>query len=257
MHKSELSNKLPSCVFCAIVNMESGQSCAMHSHACTEIVWYIGGSGSLIQAKERMDYESGYLSIYQPGMQHRDECKEASSQLCVGVHGGGAGDLPAGMWETDSATISVLSQMQNEISHSDAWSKERLHILTQWLLLELKRQLVHTADTHASVPKQVQKARNIIDTRYAEVLTISGIASECFANPDYLRQLFVEWVGEAPMRYLIRKRIEVACDLLRLNQDKTAAIAARVGIANPFYFSRLFRQHMGKSPKQYRSEHKG
>ncbi len=57
------------------------------------------------------------------------------------------------------------------------------------------------------------------------------------------------------MRYLIRKRLESACDLLRLNQETTRRIAARVGIENPYYFSRLFRNRFGLTPTQYRARY--
>jgi len=72
-------------------------------------------------------------------------------------------------------------------------------------------------------------------------------------NQDYLRQLFVKYVGEPSQRYLIRRRLEAACDLLRLNQERTAVIARRVGFANAYYFSRLFRQRLGTTPSQYRA----
>jgi AraC-like DNA-binding protein len=84
---------------------------------------------------------------------------------------------------------------------------------------------------------------------------VAGVAAELGVGSDYLRQAFVKWVDEPPIRYLIRKRLEAACDLLRLNQEKTADIAERVGIPNPYYFSRLFRQRMGCTPSDYRARY--
>jgi len=49
--------------------------------------------------------------------------------------------------------------------------------------------------------------------------------------------------------------MEHACDLLRLNQETTTRIAARVSIENPYYFSRLFRHRFGIPPTQYRAQY--
>jgi AraC-like DNA-binding protein len=229
----------------------------MHTHACTEIVWYRDCSGWLPQGEERLRYEPGSLAIYQPWLNHGDECEKGGSQLCVGISGGGADRLPVGMWQVDETTRNVLVQMCDGLDAHDHWRQKRLNLLSGWLTLELGRQFDNKLASESREPFHVEAARRILDTRYAESLSMTGIAAELSINADYLRQLFVEWVGEPPLRHLIRKRLEAACDLLRLNQESTAAIAKRVGIPNPHYFNRLFRQRLGTTPGQYRARYTG
>ena len=253
MHKSEISGRLSTCMFAVEMTMTDGQTCFMHTHVCTEIVWYRDCRGWLPQGDERLRYEDGSVAVYQPWLEHGDECEKGGRQVCVGINGPAAETLPPGMWQADENTVRVLEQIQSLLDSYDDWRQPRLDRLADWLVLELQRQVASEPVRGPGEPYHVAAARQILDTRFAEPLAIAEIAKELSINVDYLRQLFVEWVGEPPIRYLIRKRLEAACDLLRLNQEKTAAIAARVGIPNPYYFSRLFRQRLGCTPSQYRN----
>ncbi|MHC4884352.1 MAG: helix-turn-helix domain-containing protein [Planctomycetota bacterium] len=254
MHKSEVISDAARCEFAAELTMDDGQTCFMHTHACTEVIWYVDCSGWLPQGGDRLQYGPGSVAIYQPGEEHGDECENGGTQLCLGVTGGTAGELPAGMWLADELTDRVLVEIRQVLSTYDDWRQERLNALAAWLVLELTRQVSSEPVSGPQEPYHVTEAKRIMDTRFAEPLSIAEMAEDLRINVDYLRQLFVKWVGEPPMRYLIRKRLEAACDLLRLNQEKTADIAARVGIPKPHYFSRLFRQRMGVPPGQYRSQ---
>ncbi len=235
--------------------MVGGQSCFLHTHACTEIIWYRGCTGILPQGDERLPYGDGDVAVYQPGILHGDECAAGGSQICIGVSGGRTGELQAGLWPADAPTRSVLTQLREQLDRHDEWRQERLNWLCGWLVLELRRQLDRHHAEGPRPPYPVVAARRIFDTRFAEPITIGGVAAELSINPDYLRQLFVQWVGESPVKYLIRKRLGCACDLLRLNQESNRQIAARVGIDNPYYFSRLFRQRFNMTPSHYRARY--
>lgn len=255
IHKSEAPIAPSACLFAAELRVAVGQTCFLHTHACTELVWYRNCAGWLPQGSERYRYRSGDIGIYQPGVRHGDECERAGVQVCVGVTGAGVEALPAGVWRADPAARAAFAQVVRAMGQRDAARQARLDLLCGWLVLELRRQLTAPAEDRARAPLAVTRARRLLDTRFTEGLSIAGIAAALAIHPDYLRQLFLKWTGETPMRYLIRKRLEAACDLLRLNQESTARIAARVGVANPFYFSRLFRGRFGCTPTQYRARY--
>jgi AraC-like DNA-binding protein len=257
MHTSESLTPPPQCLFAAELHMQDGQDCFMHSHACTEIIWFRGCKGWLLQHGERLRYSDGDIGIYQPGEEHGDACEAGGIQMCVGVNGSGAEKLAAGIWPADASTLTALERLRSELERHDAWQQGRLNLLSGCVVMELSRQIAAQAGESSRAPYAVQAARRIFDTRFSEPLTVAGVTAELGVGPDYLRQAFVKWVGEPPIRYLIRKRLDAACDLLRLNQEPAARIAERVGIPNPYYFSRLFRQRMGTTPTQYRNRHAG
>lgn len=237
--------------------IRAGQACSLHTHACTEIVWYRGCRGRLPLGDALEPYEDGDISVYQPWLRHGDESETAGNQVCVGLRGGRAEEIPPGVWKPDPSARAALASIHAVLDTYDDWRQQRLDILGSWLILELHRQKAGAPRHGGEEPYHVAAARRILDTRFAEPLSISGLAQELSISADYLRQLFVHWVGEPPVRYLIRKRLEAACDLLRLNQESVATVAERVGISNPYYFSRLFRQRMGMTPSRYRAQYAG
>jgi AraC-like DNA-binding protein len=255
MHKSESTQSPPTCLFAINHRTSSKRPNFMHSHACTEIIWYRRCTGCLIQNDQPLQYKDGNVAIYQPGSKHIDACRTRGTQMCIGVTGARAHLLQEGMWQTDENTQAVLQAIHRQIDQPDDWQRERLNWMAGWLTVELSRQIQAQRTCEESQPHHVTVARQICDTRFAERLTVAGISEELSVNPDYLRQMFSKWVGVSPLGYLINKRLNTACDLLRLNQESTRQIAARVGIDNPYYFSRLFKKRFGMSPTQYRNQY--
>ena len=255
MHRTELSLQSPTCLFALNQHITVNHPSFKHSHVCTEIIWYQQCTGCLIQNSQSLPYKDGNVAIYQPGSEHVDACQTEGTQMCIGVTGTRSHLLQEGMWQADQITRTVLRHLHRQINQPDDWQKERLNWMSGWLVLELARQ-IHTQDTsEESPPYHVTAARQIFDTRFAEPLTIADVSEELSINQDYLRQLFNKWVGISPLNYLINKRLNAACDLLRLNQESTYQIAAQVGIENPYYFSRLFKKRLGVSPTQYRNRY--
>ena len=54
--------------------------------------------------------------------------------------------------------------------------------------------------------------------------------------------------------YMIRKRVERACELLKSGNDDIQDISEKVGFSSRSYFGEVFRQIMGISPGEYRKE---
>ncbi len=63
---------------------------------------------------------------------------------------------------------------------------------------------------------------------------------------------FAELVGQAPLAYLIHRRMWLAAELLRTQSLGLSEVAERVGYDSKAAFSRTFKKHMGIAPGQYR-----
>ena len=68
-----------------------------------------------------------------------------------------------------------------------------------------------------------------------------------------LADRFRHLLGEPPMQYLTRWRLEVAAQLLRDTDDGIAAIASRVGYESEAAFNRAFKRHAGEPPATWRN----
>jgi len=82
--------------------------------------------------------------------------------------------------------------------------------------------------------------------------TVDTLAHAAGTSRATLGRRFVAEVGEPPLAYLARARMQEASQLLRSSGDALAAIAARVGYDSEFAFNRAFRRAFGTPPGEYR-----
>ncbi|MEJ1977118.1 MAG: helix-turn-helix transcriptional regulator [Acetobacteraceae bacterium] len=65
-------------------------------------------------------------------------------------------------------------------------------------------------------------------------------------------ELFMETVGEPPLRYLHRWRLAMASDLLRTSNLPVREIAHSIGYESEAAFSRAFKTMFGTTPRETR-----
>ncbi|GAB2477963.1 AraC family transcriptional regulator [Jatrophihabitans fulvus] len=82
--------------------------------------------------------------------------------------------------------------------------------------------------------------------------TLAALADTAGVSRATFARRFAEAVGEPPMAFLTRWRLDLAADLLRESDDTLEAVARRVGYATPYALSTAFRRAHGVSPRDYR-----
>ncbi len=98
------------------------------------------------------------------------------------------------------------------------------------------------------------RAREILETQYFEVWTIKRLAREVGCNRSVLEEAFVRLTGMTIHTFLVRRRVNAACDLLVRTSEGIKKIAERVGFTEPTLI-RQFRRITGMSPTKYRRSH--
>ncbi|NUR27689.1 MAG: AraC family transcriptional regulator [Catenulispora sp.] len=84
--------------------------------------------------------------------------------------------------------------------------------------------------------------------------TVDALADHVGVSRATLSRRFTSLVGEPPLAYLTRWRLEIAARRLRETTEPVAAIAAAVGYTSEFAFSRAFKRHRRQPPSRYRAE---
>jgi AraC-like DNA-binding protein len=87
--------------------------------------------------------------------------------------------------------------------------------------------------------------------------TLDALGREAGLSRSALAERFTSLVGEPPIQYLARWRMQVAAGLLTTTHDGTAAIGARVGYASEAAFSRAFKKVVGVPPATWRRRRSG
>jgi AraC-like DNA-binding protein len=104
-----------------------------------------------------------------------------------------------------------------------------------------------------SVPIYIhlRRAKDLIDSAYAQDLDIERLAREAHASPAHFIRSFKRAFGETPHKYLQRRRIERAMELLRETDLMVTTISIEVGFRSLGSFSSAFRDLVGEAPAEY------
>jgi AraC-like DNA-binding protein len=98
----------------------------------------------------------------------------------------------------------------------------------------------------------VGKALALLHDRPAEPWTVESLAKESALSRSALAERFTHLVGEAPMQYLTRWRMQLAATLLRTRNVSVFEAAMEVGYASEAAFSRAFKKVVGLPPAAWR-----
>ena len=98
----------------------------------------------------------------------------------------------------------------------------------------------------------LRRARDLADTHYARPLDLEALAAAAHVSKYHFVRCFTQTYGETPMRYLTRRRIERAQDLLRSVNLTVTEVCMLVGFSSLGSFSSRFHELVGETPTQYR-----
>ncbi|NED95267.1 helix-turn-helix transcriptional regulator [Phytoactinopolyspora alkaliphila] len=97
----------------------------------------------------------------------------------------------------------------------------------------------------------VRRARDLIDRHYAEPLDLDRLAQAAGYSRYHFVRAFRAAYGETPGRYLTRRRIERAQELLRSANLTVTEVCHVVGFSSLGSFSSLFTEFAGVSPSRF------
>ena len=162
---------------------------------------------------------------------------------------------------SEKKEISILAEQIVDEKAGDRYAKEfMIHTLTVELMIHLSRAMRNEWEENLRVKngkarELVKIARQYMDENFEQGITVAEAAQYVFLSQGYFTRAFKDELGISPMNYLMRKRIEKACELLENNEIKVSSIAVQSGFSSPQRFNVAFRKLMGKTPMEYRKEH--
>ena len=97
------------------------------------------------------------------------------------------------------------------------------------------------------------RARDTMDRAFARPLDVAELARSVHVSRAHFSRQFRATFGESPHRYLQRRRVERAMELLRETDRSVTEICFDVGFGSLGTFSRTFHSIIGESPSAYRA----
>ncbi|MBO7748186.1 helix-turn-helix domain-containing protein [Paenibacillus sp. MWE-103] len=235
---------------------EAGTYVDYHKHSCYELVYYVSGSGAMNLNGRTLAYAPGTMTLTRPDYMHDERHDEATDVLFFGFR---YDDVPVRLRnglipDTAERTIhALLLTMKEELLGQKAHYAARADLLLNEIVLLLGRQAEPAAEDGRR-PERLFYARRYLDENFTQPVQLRALAELSGYGEDHFRHLFKAQTGCSPGRYVLRKRLEAARELLRHTTMTVSAIGLECGFSTTSQFIGLFRRELGMTPLQFRKE---
>ncbi len=163
----------------------------------------------------------------------------------------------AGRWLENSIRFSVA-----EADVSSAGSEAVLAKLSEVLFVETLRRYIALLPAHqtgwlaGARDAEVGKVLALMHRHPARPWTIADLAKEAGISRSVLAERFHHYLGEPPMSYLTRWRLQLGGQMLNSTSYSVAQIALEVGYESEPAFNRAFKREFGLPPARFRKQSK-
>jgi AraC-like DNA-binding protein len=161
----------------------------------------------------------------------------------------------SGRWLEDSIRFSV-----NEAGSSGAGGEAVLAKLSEVLFVEtLRAYITHLPPEQigwlaGARDSEVGKTLALMHRNPARAWTLAALAKEAGASRSVLAERFRYYLGEPPMSYLTRWRLQLGAQTLTSTSYSVAQVAADVGYESEAAFNRAFKREFEIPPARFRSQ---
>lgn len=91
-----------------------------------------------------------------------------------------------------------------------------------------------------------------IDANYNKPIKVEELSALIYRSQSQTIRIFKKNFGMAPYEYALKRKMQVAKQLLTSTRMPIREIANEIGFTNEHYFSSCFKQHVGTTPGKYR-----
>lgn len=143
---------------------------------------------------------------------------------------------------------SLFAQLIREGQARTRFSPRACTLLLQLLLLKIQETLTRRPDRAQPGFEKFSRLKQLIDAHAAKLNTLQDLARHTGVPPVLACKLFQQHLGLSPIRYLMRRKMEIAAELLVRENALVKEAAAHVGFSDPYHFSRRFKLAYGVAP---------
>lgn len=136
----------------------------------------------------------------------------------------------------------------------NAKTAEEIHEIHTELITDFTERMAKL-NKSSSYCYQVIKAMEYIYNHLHEKLNVSDIAASLGLSVQYLSKLFHAETGVTLNRYILKKRIDAACQMLKYSEHEAVDIGNYLAFSSHSHFIQKFKQETGLTPKQYREKY--
>ena len=229
-----------------------------HSHRQTYITFVIEGAFEERYSNGFLTCRSGAVRFLPAAETHENRIQARMRCLHISTDPAALDRLdrhsmvPRNPAEINGLTATWLAnRLYAEFSRDDSASPIAIEGLVLEILAEFARSQVKSGTM--LVPRWLQQATDIVESRFLERLSLAEIAAEVGVHYVHLSRQFHKYNRCTIGELIRRRRVQHASHLLAHSQTPLAEIALICGFSDQSHLSFLFKRYMGVSPSKFRA----
>jgi AraC-like DNA-binding protein len=150
--------------------------------------------------------------------------------------------------------LDEVMQFTNQVVGLHADDAFDSRVLLRYILsrVHFQAELYLRVQRERGLPAELRQVLEAVNLRFAEPLRVADLAGAAGWSVPHLHDQFKARLGLSPHQALIRRRIQVARELLASTNDPIKSVAGRCGFPNASAFCVQFRKTTQISPTDYR-----
>jgi AraC-like DNA-binding protein len=151
----------------------------------------------------------------------------------------------------------LLETARRELDRDREAAKASLFTASSILQSEIERRSSsNIVRSGALASWQIARLEAFIDENLHRSIVVRDLSAVARRSPAHFSRSFKKTFGEPPHAYVVRRRLERACQFLVATSEPLSEIALSVGLSDHAHLCRLFRRAFGQSPSTWRRERK-
>ena len=236
-----------------------------HSHDFPEIGVILEGEGLYHLDDEYIPVRTGDVLIFNPGTRHEsiiDDSETGRVEFFFGftdvkfcgmrpnhIELKDGGNVLHTKGKTQRTIFRICEEMVKENQTRMPGRYFMLKSFLVQLLLSIVREQTGQVELaegkefdYAGKKDTAEKIADYLEEHYADKISLDQIAENMYLSPFYISKIFKSEIGESPIHYLIRVRMEKAKAILESGSSLSIAeIAERVGYEDAYHFCTFFK----------------
>lgn len=151
----------------------------------------------------------------------------------------------------NEATLTIIKEIQNSCSEDTNFNFSeclRINQLISYCLLQLQNNIWK----FGTIDQRIFTAMKFIEKHFNERIVNEELADKANMAINSFARLFKTSTGISVQQYIIKTKIEVACNLMHHSNKTIDEIAYDCGFSDRHHFAKLFKKAMNINPAYYK-----
>ncbi len=225
------------------------------------LIYMVKGSMNVAMPEEILRAEAGNIMLFPPRYPYRYSYRGGEELNYLWVHFTGSyaqklleecGLAPLPALKTISCHNSIIAEfnrMFEIFERKSSLQQQELACTLEQLLVNIALSVSKESQNH-SLDRSIRHIHSFYNTplRIPELAKMENLSHSRYVD------VFRAKMGIPPTAYIVKLRINAACDLLQNTDMSIKQIALLVGYDDPHFFSKLFKKYIGTAPQSYRKQ---